>query len=112
MAKHNEKFSGPFNLITESGPVIILPPEAIDSINAEKNLSFVEYVREEFLSDFDTFRTMRPWPAGMFNEAILKGITRPLRKYIGPYIFLLRPINVFVSTIHKADVLGDSSVPQ
>ena len=92
--------------------MIILPPEAIDAINAEKNLSFVEYVRAEFLSDFDTFRTMRPWPAGMFSEAILKGITRPLRKYIGLPITTPKLTKVLSSPIYKTNVFGDSSVPR
>jgi len=58
----------------------MLPAESVDAMNAEKNLSFIEYVKHEFLSDLGTFRTLRPYPSGMFNEAIHKGITRPLRK--------------------------------
>ncbi|KAF4988023.1 hypothetical protein FGRMN_10017 [Fusarium graminum] len=78
------QFGGPFEIITESRPLIILPPEAIDAVNAEKKLSFVEFVREEHLSNFDTFRTMRPFPTSMFNEAVLKGITRNLHKFTKP----------------------------
>jgi cytochrome P450 len=54
----------------------------VDSMNAEKNLSFIEYVKDEFLSEFNTFRTLRPYPPGMMNDAIHKGITRPLREYV------------------------------
>lgn len=84
LADHAKQFAGPFNLITESGPIIILPPESVEAVNAESNLSFTDWVRVEHLSKYNTFRTMRPWPPGMFVEAILKGITRPLRRYPSP----------------------------
>ncbi|KAL4935180.1 cytochrome P450 [Aspergillus oleicola] len=84
LAEGARKFGGPFNLITESGPIIILPPSSVEAVNAEKNLSFIDWVRVEHLSKFETFRTMRPWPHGMFSEAILKGITRPLPKFTKP----------------------------
>ncbi|KAL4928005.1 cytochrome P450 [Aspergillus undulatus] len=84
LAEGAQKFGGPFNLITESGPIIILPPSSVEAVNAEKNLSFTDWVRVEHLSKFGTFRTMRPWPHGMFSEAILKGITRPLPKFTKP----------------------------
>lgn len=58
----------------------MLPADLIDAINAEDHLSFTAYIREENLSHYETFRTMRPPPAGMFEEAVLKGITRALRK--------------------------------
>jgi hypothetical protein len=73
------KFGGPYNIITESGPMVILPPGSVEDVNSQKNLSFTDWVRVEHLSKLNTFRTMRPWPPGMFGEAILKGITRTLR---------------------------------
>ncbi|KAI6455692.1 hypothetical protein MCOR16_000705 [Pyricularia oryzae] len=81
LVEGSQKFSGPFKVITLSKPLIILPPEYIDAINAERKLSFLEYVREEFLSDFDTFRTCRPMPPGMFSKAIQNGINRRLPKF-------------------------------
>jgi hypothetical protein len=38
------QFSGPFNLVTDSGNVLMMPPELIDAINAESKLSFIAYV--------------------------------------------------------------------
>lgn len=74
------QFAGPFNLITFTSRQLILPPEYIDAINAEPNLSFNAFIREENLSDYQTFRTMRTPPPGMFEEMTMKGLTRALRK--------------------------------
>jgi hypothetical protein len=40
----SEQFSGPFNMVTDSGNVLMMPPELIDAINAESKLSFIAYV--------------------------------------------------------------------
>lgn len=91
--------------MTESGPLLILPPDSVEAVNVEKNLSFTDWVRVEHLSKYDTFRTMRPWPQGMFSEAILKGITRPLSKYHIPIRSnSSRPLTKTpFSAVHKAN---------
>ncbi|USW55910.1 Putative cytochrome P450 [Septoria linicola] len=79
-----QKFTGPFKVLTDSGPTIMLPPEHIDAINATDQLSFNAHVAHEFMAHFETFRVMRPPPPGMFGEAVIKGITRALPKYTKP----------------------------
>ncbi|CZT14087.1 related to gibberellin cluster-GA14-synthase [Ramularia collo-cygni] len=68
---------------TDISRILMLPPDYIDAVNeqAEANLSFREYARVEFLSGYDTFRTYRPPPLGMFDEAVMKGLTRSLPKF-------------------------------
>jgi hypothetical protein len=80
-------------------------------MNAEKNLSFIEYVKDDFMSDFDTFRTLRPYPSGMFNDAVHKGITRHLRKY--DFLpTLSRTLTITVSEIHQTNVSRDGFGPR
>jgi hypothetical protein len=67
--------------MTDHGPVLMLPPEYIDAINEHESLSFTEYTYRNFLASYDTFRTYRPPPPNMFNEAVIKGLTRSLRTY-------------------------------
>ena len=81
-------------------------------MNAEKNLSFIEYVKDEFLSDLDTFRTLRPYPPGMFNDAIQKGITRPLRVYRRSSIESRKLTNISCSKIYQVDVSRDDRMPR
>ncbi|KJX93227.1 hypothetical protein TI39_contig4361g00003, partial [Zymoseptoria brevis] len=37
------KFSGPFNLTTDNGTMLIFSPEYIDAINEQESLGFPEY---------------------------------------------------------------------
>lgn len=59
--------------------MLMLPPNLIDAVNAEDALSFREYNRETNLESYETFKSMRPIPEGMAEEAIIHGITRALR---------------------------------
>lgn len=73
------KFKGPFNLNTEFKPCLMISPEHIDAVNAEPGLSMNAYVEETTLTRFDTFRPLRTPPPGLFEEALLEGLTRNLR---------------------------------
>lgn len=59
-----------------------MPPDMIDVINAEPALDFQKFIREDMLSDLKTFETMRSPPPGMFEELVMKGLTRALREYL------------------------------
>jgi len=79
-----KKFSGPFNVVTPKGPLLVLPPDYIDAVNAEPALSFQAFSREEFLADLDTFQSFRPTHNGLFEDAVMKGLTRSLPKFTKP----------------------------
>lgn len=50
LAEGSKKFNGPFNVITEGGPVLMLPPDQIDLINAESKLSFQAFTESVWMS--------------------------------------------------------------
>ncbi|KAJ5042432.1 uncharacterized protein L3040_004981 [Drepanopeziza brunnea f. sp. 'multigermtubi'] len=81
IAQGFQKFSGPFNIVTDSGPVVMLPPEYIDAVNREPNLDFQKYNTKHTLSKYETFSNFRTPPPGLYEEAVMKGLTRNLPKF-------------------------------
>ncbi|KAG4432671.1 hypothetical protein IFR05_011849 [Cadophora sp. M221] len=81
IAQGFQKFSGPFNLMTDTGPIIMLPPEYIDSVNQQDKLNFNKFIEIHNLAKYDTFRNFRSPPHGMFEEAVMKGLTRNLPRF-------------------------------
>ncbi|KAK4497493.1 hypothetical protein PRZ48_011944 [Zasmidium cellare] len=75
------KFAGPFTVLTDGGRLIMLPPDMIEHVNATEDLSFKQYTREYMLADYESFRTFKSPPEGMFEEAVMKGLTRSLPKF-------------------------------
>ncbi|KXS94023.1 hypothetical protein AC579_1163 [Pseudocercospora musae] len=75
------QFKGPFSILTDGGRVIMLPPEMIDAVNEKPQLSFQRFTEEHFLANYDTFRTFRSPPPGLFEEAVMTGLTRSLPKF-------------------------------
>lgn len=73
----------PFYLETDNGPQLILPAELMDAVNKESTLSFDAYNRKFFLSQYDTFKQFKGTSRGveLFQEAIMKGLTRSLPKF-------------------------------
>ncbi|KUJ15176.1 CYP-42 P450 monooxygenase [Mollisia scopiformis] len=81
IAQGFQKFSGPFNLITDLGPLVMLPPEYIDAVNQERKLDFTQYTAQDLLSKYDTFKSFRGTAPGLIEEAVMKGLTRSLPKF-------------------------------
>lgn len=79
-----EKFKGPFKIITDIGPMIMLPPSYIDAVNASSVLSFTRFMERDFLAQYDTFRNFRHEAMGLLPEAVMKGLTRSLPKFTKP----------------------------
>lgn len=50
LVEGTEKFGGPFNINTENGSVLMLPPEQLGLINDEPKLSFEKYATTVCLS--------------------------------------------------------------
>ncbi|EME79716.1 uncharacterized protein MYCFIDRAFT_204915 [Pseudocercospora fijiensis CIRAD86] len=75
------QFKGPFSILTDGGRIIMLPPEMIDAVNEKSELSFQRFTEEHFLAKYDTFRTFRSPPPGLFEEAVMTGLTRSLPKF-------------------------------
>jgi hypothetical protein len=50
LVEGTKKFDGPFNINTENGSVLMLPPEQLDLVNAELKLSFEKYATTACLS--------------------------------------------------------------
>lgn len=79
-----EKFGGePFWLETDNGPQLILPAEMMEAVNKASTLSFDAYNFKFFLSQYDTFKQFKGEPRGteLFQEALMKGLTRSLPKF-------------------------------
>jgi cytochrome P450 len=81
IAQGFQKFSGPFNVVTDIGPLVMLPPEYIDAVNQEPKLNFNKFTEQELLSKYETFRHFRSPPPGLVEEAVMKGLTRSLPKF-------------------------------
>ncbi|TVY73594.1 Cytochrome P450 monooxygenase easM [Lachnellula suecica] len=74
-----KKFSGPFNIVTDVGPLIMLSPDYIEAVNHEPKLDFFQYINEDLLGKYETFVNFRPQLPGFAEEVVMKGLTRSLR---------------------------------
>ena len=45
-----QRFAGPFSIVTDGGPLIMLPPEYIDAVNQEPKLNFQAFTEQVMLS--------------------------------------------------------------
>lgn len=70
LAKAN---GGPFNLMTDSGLVTVLPPEYIDLIRDEKGLSFMATVEEDFHARIPGFEA---WRGETRSDALVQSVVR------------------------------------
>lgn len=85
LAKAN---GGPFNLMTDSGLVTVLPPQYIDLIRDEKGLSFMATVQEDFhaqIPGFEAFRSETRSDA-LVQSVVRKQLTKSLSKPSRPAI--------------------------
>lgn len=76
---------GPFNLMTDSGLVAILPPEYIDLIRDEKGLSFTATVAEDFHGDIPGFEPFDSATEAddLVQAVVRKQLTKSLSAYRG-----------------------------
>ncbi|OJD28769.1 cytochrome p450 [Diplodia corticola] len=59
-------------IFADSGPRILLPPRFVDEIRNESNLSFTEFIRREFLSDYQAFGGIH----GLFRDSVFQETVR------------------------------------
>ncbi|KAL1614873.1 hypothetical protein SLS54_009427 [Diplodia seriata] len=59
-------------IFSDSGPRILLPPRFVDEIRNESNLSFTEFVRRDFVSDYQAFGNLH----GLFSTSVFQETVR------------------------------------
>ncbi|KAL1635491.1 hypothetical protein SLS58_010187 [Diplodia intermedia] len=67
-------------IFSDSGPRILLPPRFVDEIRNESNLSFTEFVRRDFVSDYQAFGNLHDlFSTSVFQETVRIKLTQALQ---------------------------------
>ncbi|RKU47735.1 hypothetical protein DL546_002783 [Coniochaeta pulveracea] len=80
LAKGLKECSGPFQVMTGSGPVIVLPNRFADEIKNDPGLEFNKGIKQDFFPDYPGFEAFREGlePDSVSMEAIHKKLTPSL----------------------------------